>query len=716
MIPLPKAPKNNAVLILLILYVLLSEILELLRYILYLLYLLIKAVLKLVVGDKKQNERNVLRFLIGVQDKIDKVMFNFFDYKEKNQYEELNYNADLFEAIQSHDDKLVIFLVNKRHCNPNSQLQNGQYPIHLAIYLSENVCAMLAALSSSEINPLNLNAQDKEGNTAMHIASTFTKKNAILFLMEHNADLNIQNVKGNTPLHIACIINAKEIARILLKDTRTDKFIKNNEGYAPNHYNDIELYDAVQFHDDTLVTSLVSSNHSNPNNRLPNGQFPVHLAATLNDNACAVLKALSSSDMHPLDFNAQDNEGNTAMHIATNFAKVDVVSFFMERKVDVNIQNKNGNTPLHIACITNATEIARMLLKDIGIDKFIKNNEGYTPNHYNDFELFDAVQFHDDTLVTSLVSSNHSNPNNRLPSGQFPVHLAATLSENTCAVLKALSSSDMHPLDLNVQDNEGNTAMHIATNFAKVDVVSFFMERKVDINIQNTNGNTPLHIACRNNIVNIAEMILNDPSTDISIKNNEGLAPNQLDLSLNIHAVITRACLNRKKAALGELEIALSWNNFNDLDIHVICPHGQEICYTNRISTCCSGMLDIDMNAGEPRSEQPVEHIYWNANPPDGNYVIMVNLFARHTTPPVISNKFYVEISVNSMVVWEKAGTISFDHGKLTVISFKYPEDIKWDFNSSCKRILCSDSATTRNETTTNEIVENLIDRCAAIE
>ena len=46
----------------------------------------------------------------------------------------------------------------------------------------------------------------------------------------------------------------------------------------------------------------------------------------------------------------------------------------------------------------------------------------------------------------------------------------------------------------------------------------------------------------------------------------------------------------------GEVKMTLLWKDSNDLDLHVICPCGTRICYSNTKCSSCNGFLDVDMN------------------------------------------------------------------------------------------------------------------------
>ena len=86
--------------------------------------------------------------------------------------------------------------------------------------------------------------------------------------------------------------------------------------------------------------------------------------------------------------------------------------------------------------------------------------------------------------------------------------------------------------------------------------------------------------------------------------------------------------LEREGAKRGAVQISLMWNNWNDLDLHLITPSGEHIYHDNRKSTC-GGELDIDMNF-KPTSKTPVENIVWTRTPPAGVYRIGIRHYKIH--------------------------------------------------------------------------------------
>src|SRR5579862_262484 len=88
--------------------------------------------------------------------------------------------------------------------------------------------------------------------------------------------------------------------------------------------------------------------------------------------------------------------------------------------------------------------------------------------------------------------------------------------------------------------------------------------------------------------------------------------------------------LQQQHAQKGALEISLSWNGLEDLDLHVKCPGG-EVSHSTR-TACNEGHLDVDMNYDKD-DVNAVEHSVW-ADPPAGQYEVSVNFFSLKSQTP----------------------------------------------------------------------------------
>ena len=87
--------------------------------------------------------------------------------------------------------------------------------------------------------------------------------------------------------------------------------------------------------------------------------------------------------------------------------------------------------------------------------------------------------------------------------------------------------------------------------------------------------------------------------------------------------------LDREGARSSDVQVSLMWNNFNDLDLHIVCPSGERIHGGNKISKC-GGELDVDANV-RPETKKPVENVFWpEGTAPAGQYQVYVHHYKKH--------------------------------------------------------------------------------------
>ncbi len=90
-----------------------------------------------------------------------------------------------------------------------------------------------------------------------------------------------------------------------------------------------------------------------------------------------------------------------------------------------------------------------------------------------------------------------------------------------------------------------------------------------------------------------------------------------------------RARLEREGAQSSDVQISLMWNNYNDLDLHVVCPSGERIHGGNK-SSACGGELDVDANV-RAETRKPVENVFWqDGKAPAGKYQVYVHYYKKH--------------------------------------------------------------------------------------
>jgi hypothetical protein len=106
----------------------------------------------------------------------------------------------------------------------------------------------------------------------------------------------------------------------------------------------------------------------------------------------------------------------------------------------------------------------------------------------------------------------------------------------------------------------------------------------------------------------------------------------QLDFDEECEAGIPCAagqeCFNCRCVGTGDVGLVLTWNNGNDVDIHVEDPNHEEIFYGHSTSAS-GGALDQDANGDcVSTTTTPVENVFWPpAGAPAGTYTVRIVLY-----------------------------------------------------------------------------------------
>ncbi|KAI8921568.1 ankyrin repeat-containing domain protein [Entophlyctis helioformis] len=81
----------------------------------------------------------------------------------------------------------------------------------------------------------------------------------------------------------------------------------------------------------------------------------------------------------PMDPNAHDENGYTALHAAASYAHLDLIQLLLTKfGADANVTDFDGDTPLHV---TETVDAAKMLI-DLGADPTQRNNAGRLVGRY----------------------------------------------------------------------------------------------------------------------------------------------------------------------------------------------------------------------------------------------------------------------------------------------------------------------------------------------
>lgn len=246
------------------------------------------------------------------------------------------------------------------------------------------------------------------------------------------------------------------------------------------------------------------------------------------------------------DINSKDINGRTALYEAAFEGNESMVNFLLaQADIDLNPFTEYGHSPL--CCSTDKGRIG--ILKSLlahGADPEFEGNNGQTA-------LFCAVQSGTEEAVKMLLDQDFVDPNHRDKDGLTPLSQVFCNWRNGVAELLLNKGANPRSLnndggtllfsavegqvegvqflldngvDLNVQDNLGVTALHLAVALKKRPIVELFLQQEgIDVNLKESTGRTALIYAAEGGDDLLIQLLLGHMSVDLNAMDNTGQTP-----------------------------------------------------------------------------------------------------------------------------------------------------------------------------------------------
>ena len=457
---------------------------------------------------------------------------------------------------------------NGRSYLPSKMLLQPQIKTYLLLNDFQEMSGLTALMYASrnghsEVVQLLLNAKAKcdlqtdSGETALYLAVIQVYPDIVQLLLEYGADPNISNRDGVTAIHAA-------VASISLA---TGGDIVGNTlpilscGTYEHHLKIMKLLIAqpnVKINETNFLGLTILMAASSVENAqiveqlLEAGADPnISSKKTTIDKAfLGIFKSLFS------ERTLCGNEtiiGWTALTIACAFGHLEVVKLLLKAEANPNHQKKDKwTTALMIAAKNGFSDIVQQLLEygaDPNIEQHILVNEifitsclpkthtiGYTaliyacermhsevvnlllqakadPNHENALALmFSALQGHPD-IVQQLLEYG-ADPNSICNvDGSTALHCVLSQTENLHEddkekKLKIIQRLIEKGANINIQNEDGVTALMMASNEGLSEIVELLLQNGADPNIHSNNGRTALMRACNHGNSKVAKHLL----------------------------------------------------------------------------------------------------------------------------------------------------------------------------------------------------------------
>ena len=364
-----------------------------------------------------------------------------------------------------------------------------------------------------------LRSKDRHGWTPLTRAAA-SGRSEILRQLLRRENVNEQDPgESRGPLLWASCFGDEEIVRLLLTEPGLEISLHR---YAKDNKECNSLWGAVAAGQTYIVKLLLEdlSHQPAPKKQWLNAtdryqgymMSPLQLAVYLRH--VEIVKLLLKEE--DVDFNAQDNRGNSVFLLAIQSGDGYLVRTLAETlSVDITLKNNEGHTALMLACGEGHFSIAEYLLREW--------RESFVPVDASDFEGQNALshaikgQRADAAIVQLLLDSNASIIQTFPPHNRNLLILAA--ARGSLPIVKLLCETN--ELDIEAVDNEGFSALNVAAQKNMGNMVRLLLERGADPNSRSRRSKrTPLMEAAINGCAAAMRELMLSPRIDFTCLND----------------------------------------------------------------------------------------------------------------------------------------------------------------------------------------------------
>ena len=431
---------------------------------------------------------------------------------------------------------------------------DDETPLHLACS-NNNLELVKMIVETNKVSLQFIETADKYGDTPIFNACRNGNLDMVQYLLKWNSNpFHINSITEQSPLHIACRIGRSDIVRALLIAGRSRGEIVDFSVQS-SRVQKVLTELAIENNSPEVVSVLLDHCQFNFNQELnQRGGTLVHYVTMFGHLKLA--KSLIS--LESVDWNAQDIDCNTALHIACMQDNVEFVKLIIEHcdTSVVTIQNGNLQTPMHIASQNGEVEILDLLLtKFSGTLDDYQDINGDTLLH-----VACAARVSSD-MVTELCKYSSLTAKNKTQ--QIPLHIACNV-RNT-PVVKLLIELFPQNCDLDqFVDEGGNSVLHAAVDSGCLKTVTTVLDRVSPV-CTNKLGETPIHIACRKGNFEITRVLLAKEAKIVYSSNGDSYLHSACSgKSLEVIKLLV------EKSGL-EYGSLLSANNQGNTPLHCVC-------------------------------------------------------------------------------------------------------------------------------------------------
>ncbi|XP_013397887.1 E3 ubiquitin-protein ligase MIB2 isoform X2 [Lingula anatina] len=198
------------------------------------------------------------------------------------------------------------------------------------------------------------------------------------------------------------------------------------------------------------------------------------------------------------NINALNNGGCSTLHVAVNKQHVDCVRVLLRHTCDVNIQDSYGDTALHDGIGKDNQEIIDLLCNYPGIDFTLRNKRGFNVLHH-------AALKGNKLATERILLKARQVADVKKDDGFSALHLAALNGHKEVAEILLTQGQ----ADIEIRNNRKQTPLLLAVSQGHTALLELLVSKGADVNVQDEDGDTCLHLALMRQ--NVATELDNSP-------------------------------------------------------------------------------------------------------------------------------------------------------------------------------------------------------------
>ncbi|XP_025906749.1 E3 ubiquitin-protein ligase MIB2 isoform X1 [Nothoprocta perdicaria] len=291
----------------------------------------LSTVLEKLLSQKTESDHAGCLVIWAALNNADKVRELLLKYPDKVDTKNQGRTALQVASYQGHLD--VVKLLLQAHAAVNLRDEEGDAALHYTAFGNQAEVARLLVSKGASTDLLN-NAK----RTALCIAVNQGFTDVVRVLCELNCDVNLPDSQGDTPLHCAVTADYKVIIEILTEVPNIDFTVQNCQGFNLLHYSALKG-------NKLAVKMILARARQLVDSKKEDGFTALHLAALNNHKEVAEILIKEGR----CDVNLKNNRNQTPLHLAVIQGHVEMVQLLVSEGSDVNAEDEDGDTAIHIA-------------------------------------------------------------------------------------------------------------------------------------------------------------------------------------------------------------------------------------------------------------------------------------------------------------------------------------------------------------------------------